>query len=310
MPYQASPPCEVGEKATVLVAVDGTPSSRDALEWAAAEAEARGCALRVVHAFKWPSSLDGHGGANVVAWMETVDAANRIVDEAAASARTVAPSVGVSTHVHVGSFAARILEQSRQSSLLVIGRRQQRGLAGSLVGAAMWQGLRSVTCPVIVAGLFDSVTRGPSACRVVVGAGGMTATPEALGFAFAAAHRRGVGLTVVHALPRQYYAVAGMAVHFPGTCEFSSGEAGEAAVSSGSDRFPGVHVRHLTVAGPIEAALASESVGAALVVFETAAAGRLRTGVYGASTHGLLRAARCPVALLRLPYWARQVDDD
>jgi nucleotide-binding universal stress UspA family protein len=37
------------DEGTVLVAVDGSGQSWDALEWAAAEAAARRCTLRIVH---------------------------------------------------------------------------------------------------------------------------------------------------------------------------------------------------------------------------------------------------------------------
>lgn len=46
-------------------------------------------------------------------------------------------------------------------------------------------------------GLSDQAAVGPSLGRVVVGDGG----PQALGFAFRAARRRGIGVTIVDATP-------------------------------------------------------------------------------------------------------------
>ena len=46
-------------------------------------------------------------------------------------------------------------------------------------------------------GLSDQAAVGPSLGRVVVGEGG----PQALGFAFRAARRRGTGVTIVDATP-------------------------------------------------------------------------------------------------------------
>jgi len=46
----------------ILVAVDGYPHGWDALEWAAAEAAARACALRIVHVINWsPLTSDAFG---------------------------------------------------------------------------------------------------------------------------------------------------------------------------------------------------------------------------------------------------------
>ena len=42
------------EQGAVVVAVDHDGSARDAVDWAAAEAAARGCPLRVEHAFRPP----------------------------------------------------------------------------------------------------------------------------------------------------------------------------------------------------------------------------------------------------------------
>jgi hypothetical protein len=45
----------------VVVGVDGIGTADDALDWAAAEAAARGCRLRIVHAFRPPLLVDPYG---------------------------------------------------------------------------------------------------------------------------------------------------------------------------------------------------------------------------------------------------------
>jgi nucleotide-binding universal stress UspA family protein len=45
----------------VVVGVDDHGSAHDALDWATAEAAARGCPLRLVHAFQPPLPADPYG---------------------------------------------------------------------------------------------------------------------------------------------------------------------------------------------------------------------------------------------------------
>ena len=56
------------EAGPILVAVDGHRHSWDALEWAAAEAAARQCSLRILHAFHWSPTAVDLGGMSVNAW--------------------------------------------------------------------------------------------------------------------------------------------------------------------------------------------------------------------------------------------------
>ena len=48
----------------VVVDIDDRATAEDALDWAPAEAEARGCPLRVVHAFQPPVPADPYGVAS------------------------------------------------------------------------------------------------------------------------------------------------------------------------------------------------------------------------------------------------------
>ena len=48
----------------VVVDIDDRATAEDALDWAPAEAAARGCPLRVVHAFQPPVPADPYGVAS------------------------------------------------------------------------------------------------------------------------------------------------------------------------------------------------------------------------------------------------------
>jgi nucleotide-binding universal stress UspA family protein len=163
----------------IVVAVDGHPHGWDALEWAAAEAAARQCALRIVHAvsrplaadaFTWPLTVDAFGDAGAQ------EAAEHIVSEAARRARIVAPALHITTHLQAGTTAAAVLQEGGQDALIVLGRGRKAGRFSSITRSVSWQVARHASCPVAMVELFDEASRGPSAGRVVVGVDGTGGT--------------------------------------------------------------------------------------------------------------------------------------
>jgi nucleotide-binding universal stress UspA family protein len=289
----------------VLVGVDGRARGWDALEWAAAEAAARQCTLRVVHVINWPCLMpESFAGVSAAQWdAGAQQAAEFVLSEAARRARVIAPALRVTTHLQAGAIAAAIVEASDRDALIVVGRGREAGRLRSLTSPVSWQVARHASGPVAVVGLSGEASHGPSAGRVVVGVGGTADPAAALGFAFRAARRRSVGLTVLHARgPRD----------FAGRGELAAGngldDTAEAALLMGRDLFPDVAVRMRHVAGLAGSALVAESAAAALVVLGSRARGRLYRTRSGSPVRDVLRAARSPVAIARVPdtapdYW-------
>ncbi|GGO66748.1 universal stress protein [Nonomuraea cavernae] len=177
------------EELGVVIGVDRSPSSRRALRWAAAEAEARKLPLTVCHAWEWPY----HEWPGEVVPLELARRpAARLLDLAAAWARRHHPGVPVNTVLERGAAAALLIDLSRTADLVVVGSRGYRGLAGLLAGSVSTQVATRVACPVIVVrGQVDP------ALDVVVGFDGSPAAMGALRFAAHQAHLREVGLRVV-----------------------------------------------------------------------------------------------------------------
>jgi nucleotide-binding universal stress UspA family protein len=243
------------ETATVTVVVDGSTSGWDALEWAAAEASVRDHGLRIVHIVNWPWALDPFGNLTVgVGDSHVRQQAEAVLDEAVQRARSVSSSLAITTRLQMGT----VIPES--SDLVVVGRRL-RGRA-----------LRTKDS-VAVVGLVGEGSRGPSTGRVVVGVDGKSGSAAALEFAFRAAERRGLGLTVMHAV--------------------------DVALTSWRDAFPGVEVQNKVVDGPAAPALVAESAGAALVVLGAPKHGRLHRVLFGSVARDVLRFVRSPVAVIR-----------
>ncbi|MGY1724663.1 universal stress protein [Blastococcus sp. SYSU DS0533] len=160
------------------VVVQVTPTSGDAVDWAAAEASIRGLPLRLVH---------------------PVGATTGALDAAASRARAVDPGLAVESSRVGGSARTALLGESRTAALLVLGTPAATALPRLWAGRAPLRLASAAACPVTVVRALARATDPRSSPRVVVGIGGAPPSGAALGFAVRAARRRGLPLTVLHA---------------------------------------------------------------------------------------------------------------
>ena len=246
------------DEGPVIVLVGG--ADHDALDWAAAEAAARGSELQLVYAFRWPPQLLDPL-ANSAVDLRAREDVEAVLTNATHRARRIAPSLRITTTTFPGRQTQALISMARESkqALVVLGHgrgRLERALARRLS--------RRTTASLAVIGLSAEGSIGTSAGRVVVGDG----SPDAVGFAFRAARRRGTGLTVVQPTAQV-----------------------EDAVVIWRMAYPDVDVRWELAPGSMGSLVLAESAGAALTVL-------------GPDTHGqgsaydVLRLARGPVVLV------------
>jgi nucleotide-binding universal stress UspA family protein len=124
----------------IVVGVDGSPSSRDALRWAAEEARLRQAELVAVHAWHMPYGFDAP---------RLEQAAEATVDQALRDAE-VPPDVPVIRRLVHEPPAKAILDAAADADLVVIGARGLGGLAGMLLGSIGHQLIHHATRPVVV----------------------------------------------------------------------------------------------------------------------------------------------------------------
>lgn len=133
----------------IVVGVDGSPSSIDALVWAINEAHLRSAELTVVATW---DALETYT-------LEETDVPDEYFKERArerlrtaieaAKARTPMHPV-IHARVKRGHAAEVLIEASRDAELLAIGNRGHGGFVGMMLGSISHHCVAHATCPVVV----------------------------------------------------------------------------------------------------------------------------------------------------------------
>ena len=135
----------------IVVGVDGSDGSREALRWAFTEATLRNDALEVVIVWQYPitASLPTFGAMTTPDDFET-DARSTLLTLLDNEGINVESPIPVSTLVAEGNAARALLDASDSADLLVVGSRGHGGFAGVLVGSISQQCVHHAKCPVVV----------------------------------------------------------------------------------------------------------------------------------------------------------------
>jgi len=180
-----------GTRGSVVVGIDVTRGAEAALDWATAEAAARGCRLRIVHAFHTSLLVDPYGVAPPLGDFPLVWAgAEQVLAQAVARVRSVAPDLPVTTRLLQSTAVPALLGEAYDASVLVLGGRGPRGLRGRLSRSVSAQVAAHTPCPVVTIRLPEVRDACPSPPRVVVGVAASASCTDAVGFAFQAACQR------------------------------------------------------------------------------------------------------------------------
>jgi len=136
---------------TIVVGVDGSPSSRTALAWAAAEAADHGSDLVVLTV--WERTLLPPMGAPGVPQSPVPDPAQRAADDLVKVIKDELgdePPVVVQPRVKEGNPAKVLIDQSADADLLVVGTRGHGGFRGLVLGSVSQHVAAYAKCPVVV----------------------------------------------------------------------------------------------------------------------------------------------------------------
>lgn len=284
----------------IIVAVDGSASSRVAVDWAARDAAMRRIPLTLVHVLP---------GAAVQAWIQVPlpadyyedekEDARRILADArtivdAATAGTALPSI--TEKVVSGQPVPTLADLSKSADLIVVGSRGLGKWERRLLGSVSSGLIQHAHCPVAVIHDEDPLIPHPAQAPVVVGIDGSPASEHATGIAFDEASRRGVDVVAVHT-----WSDAGYALPDAGWSEIQPEEDMLLAerLAGWQERYPDVAVRRVVCRDQPARRLLEEAARAQLLVVGSHGRGGFAGMLLGSVGSQVAQSARGPVIVAR-----------
>ena len=278
----------------VVVAVDGSEASKNAVLWAANTATKRGIPLRIASSYTMPQFLYAEGMVPPKELYEDLqnETAARI-EEARVIAHTIAE----------GSPIDMLLELSHDVTMIVMGSRGMGGLSGMVMGSVSANVVSHAHCPVVVVRENNAVTADNKYGPVVVGVDGSEVSGKATAYAFREAQARGAELVAIHTWMdmQAQTSLAGLAAAQAewGEIEKEQGELLSERLEPFENEYPDVKVTRIIARDRPVRALADAAQGAQLVVVGSHGRGGFRGMLLGSTSRALLQSSPCPVMVVR-----------
>lgn len=285
----------------IIVAVDGSPSSLAATDWAARDAALRHVPLTLVHVLAeppvgmWPEPalLTGFSDWRARNGHEVLAKARRVANEASPQTDSV-PLTELSC---AGTPIPTLVDLSKDADMVVVGCRGHGTLKRMLLGSVSTGLVQHSHCPVAVIHDEDPLMDHPSDAPVLVGIDGSPASELATAIAFDEASRRAVGLVALHGWfdddLRDW-----IGVDWDRQLELGKEVLGE-RLAGWAERYPDVAVEHRLVDGDAAERLVEASEAAQLTVVGSHGRGGFAGMLLGSVSSAVVHAARMPVIVAR-----------
>jgi len=288
----------------IVVGVDGSQPSGNALEWAVARARLGGEQIELIHVYSLPPDLDfygyhGPGARQPLDWFS--EFSERVLDAAAARVRELAPDLTCTLTSKMGHPAQMLAAASEAAVAVVVGRRGLGSAASVLLGSVSNRLTIQARCPLVVVGDGEHPTTGP----IVVGVDGSEFGTNALRYAIAEAAVRKTSVRAVAAYDVLHPALgadpelvarmrADVEAETADTITRARGEAHGADSASMS-------VDEIAVEGRAAEAILGHAADAQLIVVGTHGKGLVRRVLLGSVSRQVLNDSDRPVAVVDLP---------
>lgn len=288
----------------VVVAVDGSSASKNAVRWAANTALKRGVPLRLAAAYTMPQFLYAEG---MVPPQELFDELQNEtmekIEESRTIAHEIAPDIKIGYTIAEGSPIDMLLEMSDNVTMLVMGSRGLGGLSGMVMGSVSGAVVSHAHCPVVVVREDNHVTEANKYGPVVVGVDGSDISQKATEFAFAEAAARGAKVVAVHTwMDMQVQAsLAGLAAAQQEWTEIEreQTELLQQRLAPLLEQYPDVEVEMVITRDRPIRALVDNSKEAQLLVVGSHGRGGFRGMLLGSTSRAILQSAPCPMVVVR-----------
>jgi nucleotide-binding universal stress UspA family protein len=134
-------------EARIVVGVDGSSHSAQALRWGAYLAATLGGQLDAVTAWEFPTT---YGWAAVPPQWDPAGDMKKVLDDTVRAVFGDQPPAGMRRQVLEGGAAKVLLDASQGATMLVVGSRGHGGFAGLLLGSVSANAAEHAPCPVLV----------------------------------------------------------------------------------------------------------------------------------------------------------------
>lgn len=143
--------------ARIVVGVDGSSDSVEALQWAARFAASSGAEIDAVTSWQYPLNF---GTVAIPGGWEPAEDAAKVSARAIVEAFGTNPPAGLRVDVLEGHPAQVLIDSSKDAAMLVVGSRGHGGLVGLLLGSVSARCAERAHCPVVVMHSQDSSNNG------------------------------------------------------------------------------------------------------------------------------------------------------
>jgi nucleotide-binding universal stress UspA family protein len=290
----------------IVVGIDGSQPSGNALEWAVARARLGGEQLELINTYSLTLDIDFYGyhraaASQPVEWF--TEFSEQVLAAAAARVRELAPDLTCTTTSQVGHPAPVLAAASEGADAVVVGRRGLGSAASALLGSVSNLLTTQARCPLVVVGGGELPATGP----IVVGVDGSEFGTNALRYAIREAAVRETSVRAVAAYDVPYQALRVVAdpelvTRMRANVEAEAVDTITRALDEAQKTDPAsVSVDHVVVEGLAADAILGQAGDAQLIVVGTHGKGLLRRILLGSVSRQVLSDADRPVAVIDLP---------
>ena len=290
----------------IIIGVDGSDPSFEALRWAGYEARRRGAEIRIVSCY----SIPAYGGLDGAIYPSSLDVdmlkegAAAVVRRAIEIIEAIDPALVVEGATTMASAVVGVTDSAQPGDEIVVGATGHSGFHNGFIGSVATGVTHRAHVPVIVVPAKSAAEAGDTMKKIVVGVDGSPESLLALDWAFGEALSSGAELAVVHAWIYPYAVSQGSIREVRKPMEADAVHELQASLDSLGSRLTdsSVVVRSMLCECTPAEGLLKESSDADLVVVGSRGRGGLRSLLLGSVSRTVVQHAECPVAVIRHPH--------